>query len=144
MIRAVVFDLWNTLVFSPAGSPFQRMKELLRPEQAHHFPALVRDGMVQPYPSVQAFLEAWKEAADLDEAQLEAMALAFLEAGAQAEEQELAALVAADRLQRRIVDDLDRAIERRCEIKSDPALAKIVRFRDRPVAHDRPGVADRT
>ena len=85
MIRAVVFDLWNTLVFSPGGSPFQRLKDLLRPEQAHHFQALVRDGMVQPYSSVRAFLEAWKEAANFDEAQEEAMAQAFLEAGAQAE-----------------------------------------------------------
>ena len=34
MIRAVVFDLWNTLLFSPAGSPFQRLKGLLRPDQA--------------------------------------------------------------------------------------------------------------
>ncbi|HJV48616.1 MAG TPA: HAD family hydrolase [Geothrix sp.] len=85
MIRAVVFDLWNTLVFSPAGSPFQRMRELLRPEQAHLFPALMRDGMVQPYPSVRTFLEAWQGQAGLDEAQMEGMAEAFLEAGAQAQ-----------------------------------------------------------
>ncbi|MFN7958099.1 MAG: HAD family hydrolase [Holophagaceae bacterium] len=85
MIRAVVFDLWNTLVFSPAGSPFQRMKELLRPEQAHLFPDLMRDGMVRPYPSVRTFLEAWQSHADLDGAQMEAMAEAFLAAGRQAE-----------------------------------------------------------
>ena len=85
MIRAVVFDLWNTLVFSPAGSPFQRLKELLRPEQAHQFPALVRDGMVQPYPSVREFLEAWKIPVQLDDTQMEAMAQAFEEAGRQAE-----------------------------------------------------------
>ena len=85
MIRAVVFDLWNTLVFSPAGSPFQRMKELLRPEQAEHYAALMRDGMVQPYASVQTFLEAWKAPVRLEETQVEAMAQAFQEAGAQAE-----------------------------------------------------------
>jgi len=85
MIRAVVFDLWNTLVFSPAGSPFQRLKELLRMDQEHHYPALVRDGMVRPYASVQTFLEAWRDPAGLDEAQMEAMAQAFLEAGTQAE-----------------------------------------------------------
>lgn len=85
MIRAVVFDLWNTLVFSPAGSPFQRLKELLGPGQAHLFVALVRDGMLRPYPSVRAFLEAWRGPASLDEAQVEAMAQAFLEAGVQAE-----------------------------------------------------------
>ena len=60
MIRAVVFDLWNTLVFSPAGSPFQRLRELLRPDQQHLFAELVRDGMGQPYASVRAFLEAWQ------------------------------------------------------------------------------------
>jgi putative hydrolase of the HAD superfamily len=85
MIRAVVFDLWNTLVFSPAGSPFQRLKDLLRPDQAHLFAALVRDGMVQPYSSVQDFLGSWKDSANLDDAQLKAMARAFLEAGEQAE-----------------------------------------------------------
>jgi putative hydrolase of the HAD superfamily len=85
MIRAVVFDLWNTLVFSPAGSPFQRLKDLLLPEQAEFFPALVRDGMVRPYTSVREFLETWKEPAHLDDLQMEAMAQAFLEAGAQAE-----------------------------------------------------------
>lgn len=84
MIRAVVFDLWNTLVFSPAGSPFQRMKELLRPDQAPQFQALMRDGMARPYTSVQAFLETWKQAVGLDDAQVEAMALAFMEAGDQA------------------------------------------------------------
>lgn len=85
MIRAVVFDLWNTLVFSPAGSPFQRMRDLLRPEQAAFFPDLVRDGMVQPHASVRAFLETWKGSVHLDEAQMEAMAQAFAEAGGQAE-----------------------------------------------------------
>lgn len=85
MIRAVVFDLWNTLVFSPAGSPFQRMRELLRAEQEHLFPALMRDGMGRPYPSVRAFLEAWQPQANLDDAQMEAMALAFMEAGGQAQ-----------------------------------------------------------
>lgn len=85
MIRAVVFDLWNTLVFSPAGSPFQRLKELLHPDQLSLYPELVRDGMVRPYPSVRAFLEVWRERAGLEPAQMEAMAQAFLDAGVQAE-----------------------------------------------------------
>lgn len=85
MIRAVVFDLWNTLVFSPAGSPFQRMKELLRPEQEGQFPVLMRDGMARSYASVHAFLESWRENIGLDDAQVEGMALAFLEAGDQAQ-----------------------------------------------------------
>ncbi|MBI1751811.1 MAG: HAD family hydrolase [Acidobacteria bacterium] len=85
MIRAVVFDLWNTLVFSPAGSPFQRMKELLKPEQEGQFAALMRDGMARPYASVHAFLKVWRGAIGLDAAQVEAMAQAFLEAGNQAQ-----------------------------------------------------------
>ena len=85
MIRAVVFDLWNTLVFSPAGSPFQRLKDLLHPDQEHLYPALVCNGMVRPYPSVHAFLKAWQEPAGFDPAQMDAMAQAFLEAGVQAE-----------------------------------------------------------
>ncbi len=85
MIRAVVFDLWNTLVFSPAGSPFQRLRELLRPDQQHLFAELVRDGMGQPYPSVRAFLEAWQERAVFTSSQMDAMAQAFLEAGTQAQ-----------------------------------------------------------
>lgn len=85
MIRAVVFDLWNTLVFSPAGSPFQRLKGLLRPEQADFHAELLRDGMVRPYASVTEFLEAWRRPAGLDEAQVAAMAQAFRAAGEQAE-----------------------------------------------------------
>ena len=85
MIRAVVFDLWNTLVFSPAGSPFQRLKDLLRPDQAHLYTAFMRDGMVRPYPSVQDFLQAWQDSAHLDDAQLKDLARAFMEAGEQAE-----------------------------------------------------------
>jgi putative hydrolase of the HAD superfamily len=61
------------------------LKELLRPDQADFFPALVRDGMLRPYASVQEFLEAWKERGHLEDAQMEAMAQAFQEAGAQAE-----------------------------------------------------------
>lgn len=85
MIRAVVFDLWNTLVFSPAGSPFQRMRDLLLPEQAHVFEPMVRDGMARPHASVRAFLEAWRQPVGLDDRQMEAMVQAFQEAGAQAE-----------------------------------------------------------
>lgn len=85
MIRAVVFDLWNTLVFSPAGSPFQRLKGLLRPGQEPLHPALMRDGMIRPYDSVEAFLGAWRGPAGLDEAQMAAMAQAFREAGDQAQ-----------------------------------------------------------
>ncbi|WP_306591099.1 HAD family hydrolase [Geothrix sp. 21YS21S-4] len=85
MIRAVVFDLWNTLVFSPDGSPFQRLKALLKPDQSPFYPALVRDGMIRAHASVEAFLEPWRERAGLDDAQVEAMAQAFRQAGERAE-----------------------------------------------------------
>lgn len=85
MIRAVVFDLWNTLVYSPGGSPFQSLKPLLRPEQAALHAELMRDGMVRPYGSVEAFLAAWRDRIGLDPAQASAMAQAFLESGDQAQ-----------------------------------------------------------
>ena len=85
MIRAVVFDLWNTLVFSPGGNPFQRMKGLLRAEQEPRYGELVRDGMTRPYASGEAFLEAWRQPMGWDEAQQAAMLQAFAEAGDQAQ-----------------------------------------------------------
>ena len=85
MIRGVVFDLWNTLVYSPAGSPFQRIKGLMRPGQLPYHPDLQRVGMTRPFPSVEAFLDTWRDLADLDPDQLVAMAEAFQEAGDQAQ-----------------------------------------------------------
>lgn len=85
MIRAVVFDLWNTLVFSPGGSPFQRLKALMRTDQVSRHAELMRDGMVRPYGSVEAFLVAWRDRIALDPVQEAAMAQAFLESGDQAE-----------------------------------------------------------
>ena len=85
MIRAVIFDLWNTLVFSPGGNPFQRMKGLLRADQEPRYGALVRDGMTRPYASGEAFLEAWRKPMGWDEAQMTAMLEAFAEAGDQAQ-----------------------------------------------------------
>jgi len=85
VIRAVVFDLWNTLVFSPGGSPFQRLKAQMRPDQVPLHPEFMRDGMARPYGSVEAFLGAWRERIALDPAQEAAMAQAFLESGDQAE-----------------------------------------------------------
>lgn len=85
MIRAVVFDLWNTLVFSPGGSPFQRLKAQMRPDQVPRHAELMRDGMARPYGSVEAFLAAWRDRIALDPAQEAAMAEAFLESGDQAE-----------------------------------------------------------
>ena len=39
MVRAVVFDLWNTLVHSQGGDPFLHLLELMTPEQARLYPA---------------------------------------------------------------------------------------------------------
>ena len=85
MIRAVVFDLWNTLVFSPAGSPFQRLKALMRPEQEALHAELQRDGMTRAYGSAGAFLAAWQARGGWTAEQMAAMVQAFQEAGDQAE-----------------------------------------------------------
>ncbi len=84
MIRAVVFDLWNTLVFSPGGNPFQRLRGLLREDQVARYGDLVQDGMRRPYGSGEAFLEAWRGRMAWDKAQIHAVLQAFAEAGAQA------------------------------------------------------------
>ena len=60
MIRAVVFDLWNTLVHSPGGNPFQRVVALLTPGQCGKFSELQRDGMTHSYPDAEAFIGAWE------------------------------------------------------------------------------------
>ena len=85
MIKAVIFDLWNTLVFSPGGSPFQRLKGLLRPEQRPMHAALRRDGMTRPYGATEAFLAAWRDRIGLDGAQEAAMLRAFERAGEEAQ-----------------------------------------------------------
>lgn len=77
MIRAVVFDLWNTLVHSPGGNPFQKVEAFLTPEQRAHFEALQRDGMTRPYASARAFASAWRDRLGLDEAQEEAFIATF-------------------------------------------------------------------
>lgn len=85
MIRAVVFDLWNTLVKSRGGSPFHQLRGLLRPGQSEAYAALARDGMTRVYPDAGAFLGHWQEALALDAAQVAAMEEAFRRAGEEAE-----------------------------------------------------------
>ncbi|HJW08775.1 MAG TPA: HAD family hydrolase [Holophagaceae bacterium] len=85
MIRAVVFDLWNTLVKSRGGSPFYQMRALLRLDQASAYADLARDGMTRSYPSAAAFLAGWRSRLDLDPAQEAAMEEAFRRAGEEAE-----------------------------------------------------------
>jgi putative hydrolase of the HAD superfamily len=77
MIRAVVFDLWNTLVHSRNGDPFQHLQRLLGPGQERLFPAFKRDAMSRPHASVQAFLAEWSVRLELSPEQVEIMAGVF-------------------------------------------------------------------
>jgi putative hydrolase of the HAD superfamily len=85
MIRAVVFDLWNTLVHSRGGDPFQHLRALLDEAQQAHFPLLKRDAMDKPHASAEAFLDRWAPCLELDAAQHEAMAGVFRTAASDAE-----------------------------------------------------------
>ncbi len=77
MIRAVVFDLWNTLVHSPGGNPFQRIAGFLTPEQQETFPDMQRDGMTRSYPDAAAFVRAWETPLNLSADQVEGMISIF-------------------------------------------------------------------
>ncbi len=77
MIRAVVFDLWNTLVHSRMGDPFRHLQALMTPEQLTQFPALKRDAMAQVHVSSQALLERWAPCLQLTEDQFQAMGAVF-------------------------------------------------------------------
>lgn len=85
MIRAVVFDLWNTLVRSQKGSPFRRIQGLLHPSQAPVVDAFMWDSMRRPYPDSAAFLEAWRTTLHFDREQMTAIQAAFQEAARDAE-----------------------------------------------------------
>ena len=85
MIRAVVFDLWNTLARSAGGSPFQRSKALLRPEQMDAFAAFQKDAMTRAYADREACFGAWRGRLGLDAEQEAAMAAAFAAAEAEAQ-----------------------------------------------------------
>lgn len=85
MIRAVVFDLWNTLVRSQQGSPFRRIQPLIRPDQAGHLDGFMWDSMLRPYPDCATFLSAWEERLALDELQVGAVRRVFAEAALDAE-----------------------------------------------------------
>lgn len=74
MIRAVVFDLWNTLVHSRGGDPFKHLRELMTPAQAVHLEAMEQDAMSRPYESAEAFLSGWRVLLGLSEEQHQAMA----------------------------------------------------------------------
>ena len=85
MIRAVVFDLWNTLVRSQKGSPFRRVQSLLAPDQAAQVDDFMWDSMRQPYPDCRSFLEAWRASMRLDETRFRSIQETFREAALDAE-----------------------------------------------------------
>lgn len=77
MIRAVVFDLWNTLVHSRGGDPFRHLHSLMTEAQRPFFPQFKRDAMVQPHVDAHALLERWRPYLELTESQYQAMAEVF-------------------------------------------------------------------
>ena len=85
MIRAAVFDLWNTLVHSRGGDPFQHLRALMTEAQRAHFQTLKRDAMDKAHASAQAFLDRWKPCMEMTEAQHDAMAGVFQAAATDAE-----------------------------------------------------------
>ena len=80
MIRAVVFDLWNTLVHSRGGDPFRQLYALMTEAQRPFFLAFKRDAMVQPHADARALLERWRSRLEPSESQFEAMVQVFREA----------------------------------------------------------------
>ncbi len=85
MIRAAIFDLWNTLVHSRGGDPFQHLHALMNPQQSEHFQTLKRDAMEQVHGSAETFLERWKPCMEMTDAQREGMAGVFRAAASDAE-----------------------------------------------------------
>jgi len=74
MLRAVVFDLWNTLVHSRGGDPFRHLGEFMLPGQAAHLAAMERDAMSRHYESAEAFLAGWRVLLGLNDHQHRSMA----------------------------------------------------------------------
>jgi putative hydrolase of the HAD superfamily len=77
MIRAVVFDLWNTLVHSRGGDPFRHLYTLMNEAQRPYFPQFKRDAMAQPHADAPTLLERWRPCLELTETQFQAMAQVF-------------------------------------------------------------------
>lgn len=77
MIRAVVFDLWNTLVHSQHGDPFRHLQRVLTPEQQDRFPDLKREAMDRPHPDARTFLAGWMDRLSLSGTQMLIMADVF-------------------------------------------------------------------
>jgi len=85
VIRAVVFDLWNTLVHSEGGDPFQHLKRVLGPAREPFFRELKRDAMVQTHADAEALIQRWAPRMGLSSAEAEAMVDVFRRGTASAE-----------------------------------------------------------
>jgi HAD superfamily hydrolase (TIGR01549 family) len=85
MIRATIFDLWNTLVHSRGGDPFQHLHALMTEEQRVHFSTLKMDAMHRVHASADLFLERWRPCMAMTPDQREAMAGVFRSAATDAE-----------------------------------------------------------
>jgi HAD superfamily hydrolase (TIGR01549 family) len=85
VIQAVVFDLWNTLVHSREGDPFQHLHALMTDAQRAHFLTLKRDAMDKAHPSAEAFLDRWRPCLEMTEDQYGAMVKVFQSAATDAE-----------------------------------------------------------
>ncbi len=77
MIRAVVFDLWNTLVHSGGGDPFRHLHALMTEAQRPFFAQFKRDAMDRPHADARTLLERWRPCLELSEAQFQAMGEIF-------------------------------------------------------------------
>lgn len=84
MIRAVIFDLWGTLVRSEGGDPFLHLKTFLDASQTARFQELKRDAQSQKHADARCFLERWRDPLGLSPEQLQAMAEIFPAAARQA------------------------------------------------------------
>jgi putative hydrolase of the HAD superfamily len=77
VIRAVVFDLWNTLVHSGHGDPFRHLQRLLTEDQLRRYPDLRREAMDRPHPDARTFIAGWMDRLALSGEQILAMADVF-------------------------------------------------------------------
>ena len=84
MIRAVVFDLWNTLVRNQQGDPFQQLRLLLDLGHEQSFAAFKRDAMVRPHADAASLLGHWQERLGLSDGQVRDMAEVFQTAAEEA------------------------------------------------------------
>jgi putative hydrolase of the HAD superfamily len=85
MIRAVVFDLWNTLVRNPQGDPFQHLQRLLGPGLEASFAEFKRDAMARVHPDARTLLQDWQGRLGLTGPQVLDLAAVFREATATAQ-----------------------------------------------------------